>query len=159
HQPSGASEGRPIPARKERSPTRTSCSRRNDGPGGGSRSGTAASLRGRQDQAGWRSPSVSGSVSSAASTSSSSALTSSRSPTIDSAAAASSGVTSGACPSSVASAIRASASAWRLATSASRARRSISRRTSGSGGASAPTSAAVGVSSGYSPLIQDSSLL
>src|SRR6185503_11481281 len=105
HQPSGASEGRPIPARRERSPTRTSCSRRNDGPGGGSRSGTAASLRGRQDQAGWRSPSVSGSVSSASSTSSSSALTSSRSPTIDSAAAASSGVTSGACPSTVASAI------------------------------------------------------
>ncbi len=47
HQPSGASDGRAIPARSARSPMRTSCSRRNDGPGGGSRSGTAASLRGR----------------------------------------------------------------------------------------------------------------
>ena len=56
--------------------TRTSCSRRNDGPGGGSRSGAAASLRGRRGRTGWRSPSVSGSVSGASSTSSSSALTS-----------------------------------------------------------------------------------
>ncbi len=40
HQPSGASDGRAIPARYVRSPMRTSCSRRNDGPGGGSRSGT-----------------------------------------------------------------------------------------------------------------------
>ena len=67
------------------------------------------------------------------------------------AAAASSGVASGARPSTVASAMRASASACRFATSASSASRSISRRTSASGGASAPASAALGVSSGYSP--------
>ena len=59
-------------------------------------------------------------------------------------------------PSTVASAISASASACRLATSASSSSRSISRRTSASGGARAPASAALGVSSGYSPLIHDS---
>ena len=35
-----------MPARNARSPMRTSCSRRNDGPGGGSRSGTAGRIRG-----------------------------------------------------------------------------------------------------------------
>ena len=42
HQPSGASDGRAMPARSVRSPMRTACSRRNDGPGGGRRSGTRA---------------------------------------------------------------------------------------------------------------------
>ncbi len=42
HQPSGASVGRLIPADRVRSVRRTGCSRRNDGPGGGRRSGIAA---------------------------------------------------------------------------------------------------------------------
>src|SRR5215213_5389186 len=40
HQPSGASDGLAIPAWSVRDPNRTGCSRRNEGPGGGSRSGT-----------------------------------------------------------------------------------------------------------------------
>jgi hypothetical protein len=47
HQPSGASDGRPIPARALPPGSLTSCSRRNDGPGGGSRSGTPAGYRQR----------------------------------------------------------------------------------------------------------------
>ena len=44
HQPSGASVGRAIPALNARSPIRTVCSRRNDGPGGGSASGTGGRI-------------------------------------------------------------------------------------------------------------------
>ena len=40
HQSSGPVDGRDMPARNCRSPIRSSISRRNDGPGGGSRSGT-----------------------------------------------------------------------------------------------------------------------
>ena len=42
HQPSGASDGRAMPALNVLSAMWTACSRRNDGPGGGNRSGTPA---------------------------------------------------------------------------------------------------------------------